>query len=576
MSMPSAMIGLSVLAGLALGAVDPVAAAGRRERTYVNPVDLPYRYQPDRFHTPGFVPYREAADPTLVRFKGRYWMFVSHSKGYWHSTDLLHWSFVEPTGFDVEKYAPTVVAIGGRLYLAASENAKKIWVTDDPMTGQWTEAASIRPGYNDPCLFLDDDGRLYMYEGLSGVGVLRVVELDPKSFQPIAEARIPASRDKANRGWEVVGDHNEKPASLSFIEGAWMTKYRGRYYLQYSAPGTEYKSYAEGVLVADSPMGPFAYQPNSPASSKPSGFIAGAGHGSSFQGADKRWWHVATMSISRRHPFERRLGLFPARFTPQGELSVDTYLGDYPHYVDGDRGLTGWMLLSRHKPATASSSLDGFGPEQAADEEVRSWWSAKTGDPGEWFQIDLGAAQRIDALQVNFADQDSKGTGISGDGYRYRIEASIDGKAWQTIVDAAATGRDAPHDYRVLAKPRQARFVRIVNVHAPDGGRFSLYDLRVFGQSSAQAAATVAGVGGTRDAADPRKAKIAWQPAKGAEFYVVRVGVRPDLLSQSWQVYDGQTSLDIASLTAGQRYFVAVDAVNGHGISTGRTIAPIE
>jgi beta-xylosidase len=39
--------------------------------------------------------------------------------------------------------------------------AKRIWVTDDPMAGAWREAATVRPGYNDPRLFLDDDGRLY-------------------------------------------------------------------------------------------------------------------------------------------------------------------------------------------------------------------------------------------------------------------------------------------------------------------------------------------------------------------------------------------------------------------------------
>src|SRR5208282_3579164 len=108
---------------------------------------------------------------------------------------------------------------------AVSESAKHIWATDDPMKGVWQEAADINPGYNDPCLFLDDDGRLYMYEGLSGKDVLRVVELDPTTFQPIRSAPIQQSRDKANRGWEVVGDHNEKYASPSFIEGSWMTKY---------------------------------------------------------------------------------------------------------------------------------------------------------------------------------------------------------------------------------------------------------------------------------------------------------------------------------------------------------------
>jgi xylan 1,4-beta-xylosidase len=542
----------------------------RRLHTYANPVDLPYRYQR------GAQAYREAADPTAVLFRGRYWLFVSHSKGYWHSTDLLHWQFIEPRGFDVNKYAPTVVVMNGKMYLAASEMANKIWVTDDPMSGQWRVAADIAPGYNDPCLFLDDDGRLYMYDGLSGKDVLRVTELDARTLQPLGTNSVPQSRDKEHRGWEVVGDHNEKYQAPSYIEGSWMTKYRRRYYLQYAAPGTEFKTYADGVLVADKPMGPFTYQSYSPVSVKPTGFISGAGHGSTFQAPDGRWWHVATMSISRRHIFERRLGLFPSQFTRSGQLVTDTYLGDYPHYIDGDRSLTGWMLLSRHKAATASSSLEGKGPELAVDEDVRSWWSAASGNAGEWYQVDLGASKRVEAVQINFADQDSKGQGISQDAYKYILESSLDGQSWKPLIDTSATGRDAPHDYEVLPAAEQTRFIRVRNVHAPDDGKFSLYDLRVFGSGDGKVPAQVNEASATRDPADARKTTITWQAASGAEFYVVRLGTRRDLLTQSYQVYDGQTSVVAASLNAGTRYYFAVDAINENGIAQGQVAGSID
>lgn len=102
----------------------------RRLRTFANPVDLPYRYQP------GVVPYREAADPNMVRFQSKYWLFASHSQGCWWSTDLLRWTFVKPTGLDVDRYAPTVMAMNGRLYMAVSEGGTKIWSTDDPLSGK--------------------------------------------------------------------------------------------------------------------------------------------------------------------------------------------------------------------------------------------------------------------------------------------------------------------------------------------------------------------------------------------------------------------------------------------------------
>ncbi|HEX7856183.1 MAG TPA: family 43 glycosylhydrolase [Sphingobium sp.] len=556
-----------LLAALALAPAGSTAkaagdAGARRFATYANPVDLPYRYRA------GAKPYREAADPTIVAFKGRWWLFASHSQGYWHSTDLLHWTFVNPTGFDVDKYAPTAVAINGRLYLTTSDGANKIWVTDDPMSGKWDVAASIPTRYWDPALFLDDDGRLYMYYGLNPVKPILVEELDPKTFQSLSPAPIlvPATRETAQRGWEVVGDHNEQEGKPTFIEGSWMTKYRGRYYLEYSAPGTQFKGYANGVVTSTSPMGPFTYESYNPFAFKPTGFIAGAGHGSTFKGPDGQWWHIGTTTLSIRHPFERRLALFPSWFTPSGQLVTDTYLGDYPHYIDGDRGLTGWMLLSRKAAVSASSVLDGFPAANAVDEETRSWWAAKTGNPGEWFQIDLGAPKQIEAVQINFADQDSQGVAISSDVYRYKLDLSDDGQHWRTAIDTSTKGRDAPHDYQVLPRADQARYVRLTNIHSPDNGKFSLYDLRVFGKGTGPLPAVVGGVSAARNPADGRKATVSWQAAMGAQFYIVRLGTSPKLRTQSFQVYDRQTSVQINSLNVTGPYYVSVDAVNDVGI----------
>jgi len=49
-----------------------------------------------------------------------------------------------------------------------------------------------------------------------------------------------------------------------YMEGAWMTKYQEKYYLQYSVAGTEYNVYADGVYVSDSPLGPFTLAKNNP------------------------------------------------------------------------------------------------------------------------------------------------------------------------------------------------------------------------------------------------------------------------------------------------------------------------
>ncbi|GGB38291.1 endo-1,4-beta-xylanase [Sphingomonas metalli] len=572
----AAVVASGLMAGLAVpGAAQTVQAQGDRARVYANPIDLPYRFQAPYppFSEPR-IPFREAADPMVVAFKGEYWLFVSHSLGYWRSTDLQHWRFVRASGYAVEKFAPTVVAIDGRLYLATSEDVPRIWTTDDPGSGRWTVAAELPGGFQDPCLFLDDDGRLYVYDGLSPTAPLNAAELDRKTFRTLRRVTLPASRDKATRGWEVPGNANELVDNPSYIEGAAMTKHDGRYYLEYSGPGTEFKGYANGLLTATAPMGPFAYAPYSPFAAKPSGFITGAGHGGTFQGPGGAWWHVGTMTISRRHIFERRLGLFPTRFTAGGEMVADTYLGDYPHYYDGARGLTGWMLLSRGKPATASSSLPGFGPERAADEDVRSWWSAASGSAGEWYRLDLGAGRTVEAVQVNFADQDADTVGMSRGGYRFAVEASDDGKAWRAIVPESRTGADTPHAWFVLPRATAARFVRVRNLASPNGAKFSLYDLRVFGHGAVPLPGRVTEASAVRDAADPRRASFRWVKVAGADFYIVRYGIRPDLMIQSQQVY-GDTQVAVRSLNAGVPYVFTVDAVNERGITPGGPAQPV-
>jgi hypothetical protein len=229
------------------------------------------------------------------------------------------------------------------------------------------------------------------------------------------------------------------------------------------------------------------------------------------------------------------------------------------------------MLLDYDKPVTASSSLPGHEPEKAVKENVRNWWSAATGNPGEWLQVDMGGPRRIEAVQINFADEGSNTLGPSNDAYRYVIERSSDGTHWETLVDRRSNQRDAPHEYMQLDSSVVARYVRITNLHTPGNAKFSISGFRLFGNGLHQAPGKVVSLRANRDAEDPRKAAISWQPVQGADFYIVRFGVKPDRLFENYQVYHA-THLDLASLNVGVEYSVTVDAVNDSGIARGKTV----
>jgi len=275
-----------------------------------------------------------------------------------------------------------------------------------------------------------------------------------------------------------------------------------------------------------------------------------------------------------KHMFERRLALYAGGFDQDDVMYTDTYLGDLPQYAAGKRNngsghnLVGWMLLSYKKKATASSTLEKHPPEHACDEEIRTWWSAATGDKGEWLAIDLEKPCRINAVQINYVEQDTTALGRKEKHcHQYLLEVSDNGRDWRRLVDKSGNTQDVPHDYVQLARPATARHVRLTNLHVPAEGKFAVCGLRIFGSGLGQPPQPVQDFSVQRES-DPCAATIRWPAAQDAEGYVVRWGIAPDKLYQSQDVREGQ-SARIAPLTGGVEYYFAVDAFNDSGVTRG-------
>ena len=542
-------------------------------KTYCNPLDLNYRFQ-----FTDSTSYREAADPTMIRYRDKFIMFVSHSGGYWYSDDLRGWDYLPVRSLPIEDYAPDAIAINDTVYFSASATERKPFhYTTDPFRDNWTAMSDTLPfAVWDPHFFLDDDGQRYLYWGCSNILPIYGVRLNSK-MQAVTEPEILIDHNPDKYGWEVPGEQNEL-TSNGWNEGAWMTKYNNRYYLQYAAPGTEYRTYADGVYTSDSPLGPFEYETYSPFSYKPGGFAGGAGHGSTFQDSYGNYWHIATMSISIRHMFERRLGLFPAAFDKEGVLRTFTAFGDYPTVIperkidfEKESLFKGWMLLSYKKNAVASSAMERYPVNNAFDEDIRTWWSALTGDHGEWLIVELDDNSTVNAIQVNFADNESN---LKPDSesiiYGYRILASGDRESWDVIADKSNNADDACHDYIELDTPVKAKYIKIENVRVPDG-RFSIYDLRIFGSREGKVPATVNDFKVIRDDADPRKARLEWPKDEKATGYIINYGIDKNKLYSSVMVYD-TCYLMLTGLNRDVAYYFSIDAFNESGIAAGTKV----
>ena len=533
-----------------------------------NPMNLNYRFQ---FDEPG---YREAADPVCELFKDKYYLFASKSGGYWSSTDLAHWQFIPcSTIEEIEGYAPSILVRNDSIYYIGSGTG--IYVTANPEEDNWTKIDSkFNLGVTDPAFFQDEDGKVYLYWGCSDKDPIEGVEVDPlNGFAPIGQRVTLIEHHIDLYGWEVQGEHNEL-GTVGWNEGPCMTKHRGKYYLQYASPGTQFRSYADGVYVSDNPLGPYTYVEDNPYSYKPGGFIGGAGHGHTFQDRYGNYWHIATMKISVRHMFERRLGLFPLHIDHEGNFVQHTTWSDYPFEIPQRKAdfsedilPKGWAMLSFDKPTLASSYILGYLPSYAADEQVETWWSAETGNPGEWLELDLKAVQTVNAIQVNFADQDFtiRAPRPYEVYYQYKIEASADREHWVNIVDRSANTADMPHELVVLDTPTEARYIKITNTKELPG-KFSISGLRVFGKATGALTYEAKDVQVERGE-DGRKISLSWQRDKYANGYIIRVGVKKDQLNKSIMVHDNIYTG--RSFNRDSDYYFRIDTFNENGITEG-------
>jgi hypothetical protein len=569
---------ISALLAAGTGGVSLQAAPNPYVNTFCNPVNVSYNF----WAQPGSTPpsYREAADPGIVVYKNDYYLFASHSGGYWWSTDMLNWNFVRPSGLNVDNYAPTVEIRGDSMYFTAG--GASIYKTTNPKGGVWTVAGNSVP--TDPCLFKDDDAKFYCYSGCSANGTIDVAQLDPaNNFSTIGNVGTCITSNRNAHGFEVPGDYNENPTNDSWIEGSWMTKYKNKYYLQYAVPGTQYKSYADGYYVSSTPRGPFTFSPNSPMCMKPQGFVTGTGHSCTFTDRNGNYWHITTVVVSVLAQFERRLAIFPAGFDADSLLHTDTYMGDYPQYLPGfapastESNLLGSMLLSFKKNMSASSTLSGHPASGACDENIKTWWSATSANSGEWLRVDLGKSCDVGAIQTNFAEQDityagGRGTSFS---HKYKIEGTNDTTGtWKMLVDKTANTKDVPHDYVVLDSIYSVRYIKITNAGPMPGGcKFAVRDLRVFGNANCTAPGGVTSFTVARNATDKRMATVTWTKVADAEGYIIRLGTAQNKLYNNYQVLSKDSaSCIIRSLNVGVTYYFAMDAYSSCGITKGSIV----
>ena len=247
------------------------------------------------------------ADPSAHQFEGKIYLYPSHDRdsgvpsndeGDQYDMVDYHVFSLAAVGGEVtdhgvaldlkgvpwaskQLWAPDAACKNGQYYLYFPARDRKgvfrigVAVGNRPEGPFKAEPEPIRGTYSiDPCSFVDDDGKAYLYFGGIWGGQLqkwRTGSFDPKGTEPgdaepaigprvaqlgpdmkslsgdITEIQILDEKGRPLR----AGDHDRR-----FFEAAWMHKRNGVYYLSYSTGDTHYLVYA----TSTDPRGPFTYQ----------------------------------------------------------------------------------------------------------------------------------------------------------------------------------------------------------------------------------------------------------------------------------------------------------------------------
>lgn len=430
--------------------------------------------------------HRSLADPTVILYKDRYYMYPSYGMA-WVSDDMYNWQHV-PVQPDNIGDAPTVAEFHDTFYLTA--NQSDLYRSASPL-GPFESMGPFRTPdgqplrVNDPMIFVDGE-RVYLYWGLADPGIFGA-ELCPDDLsQLITEPKILIAYDPDHE-WERFGEWNQE-LGRSSIEGSWMFRHNGRYYLTYVGPGTCYATYSMGAYVSDQgPLEGFVYQKRNPILHNTHGMMKGPGHGCIIEAKDGTLWAFYTTILCFMNRFERRIGVDPAGIDENGEIYVCGST-DTPQWMPGvcehpelgnDAGL---KPLTFNNPTTATSHAPGREPIYATDDTLLDWWQPAADDPDKALNVELRGGYNVSAVRVLFRDVGLKyDAGRLPGPFRYLVECQNKPEdPWVTVVDRSNNQQDLCCDYEQF-DPQPAQRVRLRLLNSPEGIEPGVINFTAFG-----------------------------------------------------------------------------------------------
>ena len=372
------------------------------KRTYCNPLPLPdIPRGVDPWSVMAFTgeeprDYRSVSDPSVLYENGRWYLYPSYGMAY-ITEDFATWRHVRTEPYNM-KYSPTVVPFRGK-YLMTS-HSHGLYIADTPL-GDFTFLGNfIKPDGSefcpvDPALFVDDDGRLYLYAFTSSG-----TEYPNYCMAAYVSDTAPLAGFRPQK-------HNPVTISRSrFITGA------GHGCVTEGPGGTLWAFYT---------------------------IVVGYTH------IYERLVGMDLLAVNGDGELYAPHGITDTPQYAPGVMADPVAAND-----------TGLLPLTHRQRAMirASTCASGREPFYAVDSSLLTYWQPEADDPAPSLTIDLQAPYLVSAARIVFRDVGlDYDHGGSPGAYRYLLEGLTDPDtgAWTVLVDARDNDIDRIVDYRAFA-----------------------------------------------------------------------------------------------------------------------------
>ena len=271
------------------------------------------------------------ADPTIFHYNGTYYLYgttTGNSAGgegflVYTSADLKKWSAPagSQNGLALKKgdsfgdkgfWAPQILQYNNKFYMIYTANENIAAASSISPLGPFTNESKepiIKTGNQiDPFIFIDEDGKKYLYHvKLTNGNRIFVAEIND-DFQSIKPETV-TECISGTLPWE-----NTQNTDWPVTEGPTVIKHNGLYYLIYSANDFRNPDYAVGYATSKSPYGPWEKSREGPIISRKNTNQNGIGHGDVFWDKNNTMHYVLHTHFSTTEVSPRKAAIIEIDF----------------------------------------------------------------------------------------------------------------------------------------------------------------------------------------------------------------------------------------------------------------------